>query len=128
MGVYKARRFSQSTKKLGIHDKVLMAAAEEVMQGIWEADLGSGVIKKRLPLQQGKSGGARTIIFFKSANHVFFYDGWSKSGLSSKGTKEIEDDELAAYKKMANAFLAFSNKQIEDLIETGFLIEVINER
>lgn len=40
-----------------------MAAAEEVMQGIWEADLGSGVIKKRLPLQQGKSGGARTIIF-----------------------------------------------------------------
>ena len=32
----------------------------------------------------------------KSANHVFFYDGWSKSGLSSKGTKEIEDDELAA--------------------------------
>ncbi|HCP4311771.1 TPA: type II toxin-antitoxin system RelE/ParE family toxin, partial [Escherichia coli] len=50
MGVYKARRFSQSTKKLGIHDKVLMAAAEEVMQGIWEADLGSGVIKKRLPL------------------------------------------------------------------------------
>ena len=119
MGVYKARRFSQSTKKLGIHDKVLMAAAEEVMQGIWEADLGSGVIKKRLP---------RTIIFFKSANHVFFYDGWSKSGLSSKGTKEIEDDELAAYKKMANAFLAFSNKQIEDLIETGFLIEVKNER
>lgn len=128
MGVYKARRFSQSTKKLGIHDKVLMAAAEEVMQGIWEADLGSGVIKKRLPLQQGKSGGARIIIFFKSANHVFFYDGWSKSGLSSKGTKEIEDDELVAYKKMANAFLAFSNKQIEDLIETGFLIEVKNER
>ena len=84
MGVYKARRFSQSTKKLGIHDKVLMAAAEEVMQGIWEADLGSGVIKKRLPLQQGKSGGARTIIFFKSANHVFFYDGWSKSGLSNR--------------------------------------------
>ncbi|STH34909.1 Uncharacterized protein conserved in bacteria [Escherichia coli] len=58
----------------------------------------------------------------------FFYDGWSKSGLSSKGTKEIEDDELAAYKKMANAFLAFSNKQIKDLIETGFLIEVKNER
>lgn len=58
----------------------------------------------------------------------FFYDGWSKSGLSSKGSKEIEDDELAAYKKMANAFLAFSNKQIEDLIETGFLIEVKNER
>ncbi|MDC9153798.1 type II toxin-antitoxin system RelE/ParE family toxin [Escherichia coli] len=73
MGVYKARRFSQSTKKLGIHDKVLMAAAEEVMQGIWEADLGSGVIKKRLPLQQGKSGGARTIIFFLNQQIMCFF-------------------------------------------------------
>ena len=61
---------AKARKNLVFHDKVLMAAAEEVMQGIWEADLGSGVIKKRLPLQQGKSGGARTIIFFKSANHV----------------------------------------------------------
>ena len=72
MGVYKARRFSQSTKKLGIHDKVLMAAAEEVMQGIWEADLGSGVIKKRLPLQQGKSGGARKLSFLNQQIMCFF--------------------------------------------------------
>ncbi len=98
MGVYKARRFSQSTKKLGIHDKVLMAAAEEVMQGIWEADLGSGVIKNVYPPTR-KEWWSQNNYLFKSANHVFFYDGWSKSGLSSKGTKEIEDDELAAYKK-----------------------------
>ncbi len=40
---------AKARKKLGIHDKVLMAAAEEVMQGIWEADLGSGVIKNVYP-------------------------------------------------------------------------------
>ncbi len=87
-----------------------------------EADLGSGVIKNVYPPTR-KSGGWNNYLF-KSANHVFFYDGWSKSGLSSKGTKEIEDDELAAYKKMANVFLAFSNKQIEDLTKLAFLIEV----
>lgn len=63
MAVYKARRFNQSTKKLGIADKVLLQAAEDIKQGIWEADLGGGVIKKRLPLQKGKRGGARTVLF-----------------------------------------------------------------
>lgn len=128
MSIFKARRFSQSTKKLGISDRALMVAANDVMLGLWEADLGGGVIKKRLPLQQGKSGGARTIIFFRSESHVFFYDGWSKNGPHCKGAKEIEDDELIAYKKMASAFLAFNNKQIQDLIETGFLIEVKNDQ
>ncbi|MBW6087225.1 type II toxin-antitoxin system RelE/ParE family toxin [Escherichia coli] len=100
MGVYKARRFSQSTKKLGIHDKVLMAAAEEVMQGIWEADLGSGVIKKTFtPPTRKEWWSQNNYLFLNQQIMCFFYDGWSKSGLSSKGTKEIEDDELAAYKK-----------------------------
>ena len=127
MAVYKAKRLNQNTKKLGITDNVLLAAAQDIEKGIWEADMGGGVIKKRLPLQQGKRGGARTIIFFKSGNHIFFYDGWAKSAVSGKGAKEIEDDELAAYKKLADSFLAFNDKQIEKLLTTGFLIEVKNE-
>ncbi len=127
MAVYKVKRFNQSTKKLGITDKILMAAANEIMKGIWEADLGGGVIKKRLPLQQGKSGGARTIIFFKSGHHVFFYEGWAKNAVSGKGAKEIEDDELIAYKKLASAFLALRYSQIVELTKTGVLTEVKND-
>ncbi|HDG1688811.1 TPA: type II toxin-antitoxin system RelE/ParE family toxin [Kluyvera georgiana] len=128
MAVYKARRFNQSTKKLGIADKVLLQVAEDIKQGIWEADLGGGVIKKRLPLQKGKRGGARTVLFFKSGYHIFFYDGWAKNTVSSKSAKEIEDDELAAYRKLATAFLAFTDRDIEKLINTGFLIEVANDK
>lgn len=72
MGVYKARRFSQSTKKLGIHDKVLMAAAEEVMQGIWEADLGSGVIKKRLPSNKERVVEPEQLSFLNQQIMCFF--------------------------------------------------------
>lgn len=52
MAVYKAKRFNQNTKKLGITDNVLLAAAQDIEKGIWEADMGGGVIKKQLPLQQ----------------------------------------------------------------------------
>lgn len=72
MGVYKARRFSQSTKKLGIHDKVLMAAAEEVMQGIWEADLGSGVIKKRYPSNKERVVEPEQLSFLNQQIMCFF--------------------------------------------------------
>lgn len=72
MGVYKARRFSQSTKKLGIHDKVLMAAAEEVMQGIWEADLGSGVIKNGYPSNKERVVEPEQLSFLNQQIMCFF--------------------------------------------------------
>lgn len=124
MAIYKAKRFNQNTKKLGITDDVLLKAAEDIKQGVWEANLGGGVIKKRLPLQQGKSGGARTVIFFKYDRHIFFYDCWAKNSVSSRNGKEIEDDELIAYRKLASTFLAFSDTDIAKLLTTGFLVEV----
>lgn len=124
MAIYKAKRFNQNTKKLGITDDVLLKAAEDIKQGVGEANLGGGVIKKRLPLQQGKSGGARTVIFFKYDRHIFFYDGWAKNSVSSGNGKEIEDDELIAYRKLASTFLAFTDTDIAKLLTTGFLVEV----
>ena len=123
MAIYKAKRFNQNTKKLGITDDVLLKAAEDIKQGVWEANLGGGVIKKRLPLQQGKSGGARTVIFFKYDRHIFFYEEQEKNSVSSGNGKEIEDDELIAYRKLASAFLAFTDTDIAKLLTTGFLVE-----
>ncbi|MDU3912654.1 type II toxin-antitoxin system RelE/ParE family toxin [Kluyvera ascorbata] len=42
MTIYKAKRFNQNTKKLGITDDVLLKAAEDIKQGVWEANLGGG--------------------------------------------------------------------------------------
>lgn len=128
MAFYKISSFVRSTKKIPITDKQLLDAAHEVQQGQFEADLGGGVIKKRLAMKgQGKSGGVRVIIFFKINNHLFFADGWTKNTVNAKGTKEIEDDELEAYKKLAAEFLNFDEKTINNLISKGILEEITDE-
>lgn len=123
MAIYIHKRVDKEFTKLGITDTDLCTAAAEVMQGIFEANLGGGVIKKRVALNQGKSGGARSIIFFKANKKLFFYDGWGKDG-SKKGAKEIEDDELLAYKKIAKGLLAADSKAMKSLTSSGTFREV----
>ncbi|WP_118986876.1 type II toxin-antitoxin system RelE/ParE family toxin [Photorhabdus sp. CRCIA-P01] len=130
MAVYKTKIFNKKNdKKIHLSGSELIKAAHEVMAGSYEANLGGGVIKKRIPLLgKGKSGGARTIIFFKVGKHLFFADGWAKSDLSSKGAKEIEDDVLASYKDLAKDLLDFNDTQINKMIELSLLVEVKDDQ
>lgn len=123
LAVYIHKRVDKEFSKLRITDAALCAAAAEVEQGIFEADLGGGVIKKRVALTKGKSGGARTIVFFKANTNLFFYDGWDKDG-TKKGAKEIEDDELLAYKKLAKAYLKLDATAMKSLIKSRTFREV----
>ncbi|GAA4648307.1 hypothetical protein GCM10023116_05740 [Kistimonas scapharcae] len=47
MRVFKTRWFQRWAKKEGLSDKVLMAAVQEMEQGLVDADLGGSVYKKR---------------------------------------------------------------------------------
>lgn len=124
MAYYKTNLFQRKTKSSGISDKSLAKAAKEVESGLYDGDLGGGVIKKRVAVKNaGKRGGARTIIFFKSGSNMFFVDGWEKKDVR-KGTKEIEDDALETYKDLADTFLNYSAENIAGLIAKGILFEV----
>lgn len=128
MAIYKTKIFKSKLKKLELDEIDLLLAAKQVLSGCYEADLGGGVIKKRLAIRSiGKSGGMRTIIFYKQGSHLFFADGWSKSQLSSKGRKEIEDDTLESYKDIAQILLNADSAKIETMIKTGYLDEVKND-
>lgn len=124
MTIYVHKRFDKSFKKMALSEQVLLEAAKQVIRGEFEASLGGGVIKKRLSLQEGKRGGARTIIFFHFNHHLFFYDGWAKSRLSDKRAREIEEDELESYKRLAKALLKANQEQLSALCKSGFLREV----
>ncbi|MEQ4663291.1 type II toxin-antitoxin system RelE/ParE family toxin [Providencia rettgeri] len=125
---YKISSFKRSTKKIKIMDKHLLKAANEVLAGVYEADLGSGVIKKRIAINgKGKSGGVRVIIFFKVSHHLFFADGWEKCNIAAKGVKEIEDDELDAYKNLSRLFLNYTDDKIADLVLHNILEELTDE-
>lgn len=83
------------------------------------------MIKKRLPLQsKGKSGGIRTVIFYKQARYLFFADVWLKSHLKSKSTKEIEDDLLESYKDIAKVLLQVDDAKIDMMLKANLLMEV----
>jgi len=57
--VFKTRHFNRWMRKTELADSVLCAAVHEMAQGLIDADLGGGIVKKRVGLAgRGKRGGA----------------------------------------------------------------------
>lgn len=120
MRILKNKPFSQWAKKLKISDKSLVTAINELTHGLYEANLGGHIYKKRLPLgHKGKSGGARTIIAFKVGDKAIFVYGFSK-GEKSNITKKEED----SLKDLAKIYFGYDTDQINKAIKAGILIEV----
>jgi hypothetical protein len=63
MSVYKNRWFERWARKQGLDDASLCQAVSEMANGLFEADLGGRLFKKRLARPgKGKSGGFRVLI------------------------------------------------------------------
>jgi hypothetical protein len=89
-------------------------------KGLIDANLGSGLFKKRIAMPGGgKSGGWRTLLGFQSERKAFFLYLFPKSVLDN-----IEDDELKALKRLAKYYLALKNDEIEKALQCGELKEV----
>jgi len=70
--VFKTKTFDRWAKKL-LSDDILCRAAREIAQGLFEADLGGGICKKRVAIAgMGKSGGTRTLVAKQHAAAIFF--------------------------------------------------------
>ena len=124
MRVFKFKAFAKWAKKLRLSDKALLKAVDEISKGLVDADLGGGVVKKRIALSgQGKSGGARTIIAYKKGKSLFFMYGFAKNERDN-----IEDDELETFRELAEATLKYSNKELDTAVERGEFVEVSREK
>lgn len=123
MRVFKTKLFNRRAKGMGLSDEALLKAIKEMLQGLYEANLGGNIYKKRVPLGgRGKSGGARTIVAFKMQDKAIFLYGFSKNERGNINKKEEE-----VFKELGDDFLNFSDKQINEAVKTGILIEVKNE-
>ena len=61
--VFKTRYFVRWMRKTELSDEALCSAVDEMAQGLIDADLGGGIVKKRVGLSgRGKRGGARTLV------------------------------------------------------------------
>ncbi len=121
--IYKTRHFTRWARKAGLKDSFLKTAVLEIQSGLLEADLGGGIVKKRIALPgRGKSGSARTLLATNLKDRWFFVFGFEKNE-----RENILENELTTLKMMAKDLLGMSATQIKVAIEEGFLVEVENE-
>ena len=118
--IFKTKTFSKAFSKSDLSDVDLLNAVKEMEQGLYEADLGGYVYKKRIAIgNRGKSQGARTIVATKLGRFWFFIFGFKK-----KERANINNVELAHLQKVAELHLGLTADQIDQLIQDKSLIEV----
>lgn len=119
--IFKNKPFARFAKKAEISDAALCKAISNAENGLVDADLGGGVIKQRVARDgEGKSGGFRTMILFRTGTRAFFVYGFAKNEQDN-----ISDDDLVALKKLATKMLNYSDEELTIAIKQKSLIEII---
>ena len=104
-----------------LSDERLCAAAREIERGEYEADLGKGVVKKRVAHPgRGKSGGARLLVAQRMRGFIIFLVGRDKNEPGTDFTREQVD----AAKELALAYEKLDAAQLEQAIGSGALKEI----
>lgn len=118
--VFRTRTFSRWMRKSGLTDAALCSAVAEMGQGLIDADLGGGVVKKRVALPgRGKRGSARVIVATNRSDRWFFIFGFEKNERDNIGDKE-----LASLQGIAASLLARSNTELDELVAADELKEI----
>lgn len=121
--VFKTKTFSRWAKGL-LTDAQLCKAAHEILQGLYEVELGMGLCKKRIAIfGQGKRGATRTLVAKESAHGLFFLVGRQKSDPGN----DFSDAQVDAAKIIGTALQRSSQEKIDDLIADGVLKEICHE-
>ena len=121
MRIFKNNFFNKFAKKMGLQDEALKTAIAEISSGLYEANLGGHLFKKRIGLKgKGKRGGLRTIIAFKKDDKAFFVYGFAKNEKAN-----IDETEKKIYKELASLLLSYSDKDVAVALKNKKFIEVL---
>jgi hypothetical protein len=114
--VFKSAWFLKAAKKARIGDEELCSAVRQVMLGQAD-DLGGGVFKKRLSKNL-----YRSIILAKGGRFWVYEFLFAK-----KDRANIEEDELAGFRKLAKVYGTLTDQQVEKLIENHSWMEICHD-
>ncbi|MEY3280570.1 MAG: hypothetical protein RL674_555 [Pseudomonadota bacterium] len=122
--IFKTRFFDRQMQKIGLSDELLLNAVYEMERGLIDADLGGGVVKKRIALpNRGKSGSTRTLIATNKNDRWFFMFGFEKNQRDN-----INEKELRFLKDFAADLLTFADARLSNALESKDLWEISNEQ
>ena len=120
MRVFKTKWFARFAKREQITNKCLCEAIERAERGLIDADLGGGLIKQRVARSgQGKSGGYRTLVAYRSKHRAIFIYGFAKSE-----RENIRPDELISFRRAGGYWLSVDPATISKGQDDGAIQEV----
>lgn len=120
MRVFKDKWFTRFARRNDITDGDLCEAIRRAERGLIDADLGGSVIKQRIPRpNEGRSGGYRTIILFRTQERAFFVFGFAKNERDN-----ISNTELREFRALAELYLGLTDKQLDTAVSREKLTEV----
>lgn len=121
--VFKTRHFSRWMHKTDLSQEALCLAVSEMENGLIDAELGGGVVKKRIPLPgRGKRGGARTLLATNKGSLWFFVFGFEKNERANVSPRELE-----ALKAIATDLLKLSSAELDSQVGSEALQEICHE-
>lgn len=119
--IFKTKWFVRFARQQQIEDKALCEAIYRAERGRVDADLGGGVIKQRIARpKEGKSGGFRSIVLFRSGDRAFFVYGFPKSAKDN-----VRRDELRGFKALADEMLGYDDAALKKALKSGAIAEVV---
>jgi hypothetical protein len=118
--IFKNTWFSRFAGKEGITDSELRELTDQLETGQADVNMGGDVYKIRISRPgEGKSGGYRVIVFFRSEDKTFFVYGFAKSDRDNIDQKEKSD-----YKELAKKYFNLSDEMIDRAVKSGKFIEI----
>jgi hypothetical protein len=118
--IFKTKEFMRFARRERITDARLCEAVDRAARGLIDADLGGGLIKQRVGRPgQGRSGGYRILMAFRSKHRTVFVYGFAKSE-----RENIGPDELEFWQRVATAFLRMDGATLNLMINQLELKEV----
>jgi hypothetical protein len=120
MAIYVTRWFARWANQQGLPDEALCRAVHEMYRGLYEADLGGRLLKKRIARPGGgKSGGFRTLVATNMGDRWIFLYGFSKND-----QENVELQELRGLKAWATALVDMSSRDLDDMQKRGAITRV----
>lgn len=122
--VFKTRHFSRWMRKTELTDSALCTAVSEMENGLIDAELGGGLVKKRVALPgRGKSSSTRTLVATNKGNRWFFVFGFEKNDRANVSAKELE-----GLQAIAVDLLKLSSAALDSNVENEALQEICHDR
>jgi hypothetical protein len=112
MLIYTTKDFARLARRMGVSDEDLKEAVRRTEAGLIDGPLGALLIKQRVARPgEGRSGGYRTIVFYRSGDVAIFLHMFEKGRQST-----LSAHEKRTYREFAKKLASITDDELEALV------------